>query len=125
MNENNRDFSNIPAGACTLVSGAFELGDNGEDAKSAPIRMVARSGQPIEHFFWGRVVHDLSGMQLHKPRLPIDYVHDANQVIGYLNQFDSESGDLVASGALVPFKDTDYQGIIAAGRYCHCRIGYT
>lgn len=108
MNENEtRDFTAIPADACTLVSGAFELGDNGENSKTAPIRMVARSGQPIEHWFWGRVVHDLAGMHMHKSRLPIDYVHDAKEVIGYLNRFDTESGDLVASGALVPFGDSD------------------
>lgn len=101
------DYTQIPANACTLVVGEFELGDNGDGAKSAPVRLVARSGKPIEHWFWGRVVHDLAGMHLHKPRLPIDYVHDPKEVIGYLNRFDINSGDLVTSGALVPFKDTD------------------
>lgn len=107
MNENKKSFDEIPANACILKSGEFELGDNGENSKSAPIRLVARSGKPIEHWFWGRVVHDLSGMQLHKSRIPIDYVHDDKEVIGYLNKFDTESGDLVTSGALVPFKETD------------------
>lgn len=106
MNEK-RDFSAIPAGACVLTVGEFELGDNGENAKTAPVRLVARSGKPIEHWFWGKVIHDLSGMHLHKPRLPIDYVHDSKEVIGYLNKFDASSGDLVTSGALVPFKDSD------------------
>jgi outer membrane biosynthesis protein TonB len=46
-------------------------------------------------------------MQLRKPRVPIDYVHDAKEVVGYLNRFDSSSGDLVTSGALVPFKESD------------------
>jgi len=107
MNETTKDFSRIPAGACTLIVGEFELGDNGEGAKSAPVRLVARSGKAIEHWFWGNVVHDLAGMHLSKPRLPIDYVHDPKEVIGYLNRFDSKSGDLVTSGALVPFKEND------------------
>jgi hypothetical protein len=102
-----KDFSKIPASACTLVVGEFELGENGENAKSAPMRLVARSGKAIEHPYWGRIVHDLAGMRTHKPRLPIDYVHDSKEVIGYLNKFDISSGDLVASGALVPFKDND------------------
>ncbi len=105
MNEKN--FSAIPANACLMSVGEFQLGDNGEGAKSAPISLVARSGKPIEHWFWGKVVHDLSGMRLHKSRLAIDYVHDDKEIIGYLNHFDSSSGDLVASGALVPFKDND------------------
>ena len=101
------DFSNIPANACIMTSGEFALGDNGENAKSAPLTMTARSGKPIEHWYWGRVVHDLSGMSLKKSRVPVDYVHDDKEVIGYLNKFDSSSGDLVVSGALVPFKDND------------------
>jgi hypothetical protein len=106
MNEA-KDFTRIPAGACTLVVGEFELGDNGEGAKSAPVRLVARSGKAIEHWYWGNVVHDLAGMRLHKSRLPIDYVHDSKEIIGYLNRFDTSSGDLVTTGALVPYKDGD------------------
>jgi hypothetical protein len=103
----NEKFNEIPASACTMAAGKFELGDNGEGAKSAPVKLVARSGQPIEHPYWGKVAHDLSGMHMHKPRLAIDYVHDSKEVIGYLNHFDIETGDLVTGGALVPFKDTD------------------
>jgi hypothetical protein len=46
-------------------------------------------------------------MRLHKPRLPIDYVHDDKEILGYLNHFDSKSGDLIVSGALVPYKESD------------------
>lgn len=102
-----KDLSRVPAGACVMTIGEFVAGDNGETAKSAPVRLKARSGQPIEHWYWGNVVHDLSGMKLNKNRLAIDYVHDPKEIIGYLNKFSSESGDLFAEGALVPFKDSD------------------
>jgi hypothetical protein len=46
-------------------------------------------------------------MHVHKSRVPIDYVHDSKEVIGYLNKFDTSTGDLVTSGALVPFKESD------------------
>lgn len=107
MSAQHEKFNAIPAGACVLNVGEFELGSNGQGAKSAPVRLVARSGKAIEHWFWGRVVHDLAGMHLHKSRLPIDYVHDPKEVIGFLNKFDSSSGGLVTSGALVPFGDND------------------
>lgn len=97
----------VPAAALQFSVGEFELASNGESARSAPFRMVARTGQPIEHWFWGNVVHDLSGMRMHKSRVPIDYNHDSGEIIGYANHFDSESGDLVVTGALVPFKDSD------------------
>lgn len=103
---NERKTEQVPAAALRFVVGDVELGDNGEGAKTAPFRMVARSGQPIEHWYWGNVVHDLSGMR-HRGRVPIDYAHDESQVIGYANKFSTESGDLVVSGALVPYKDDD------------------
>jgi hypothetical protein len=66
--------------------------------------MVARSGQPIDHWYWGRIVHDLSGMHA-KARIPIDYNHE--QEIGYANHFNTESGELEVRGAIVPFKEND------------------
>lgn len=103
----NEKFNSIPAGACFCNVGDFTIGNNGANAKTAPIKLRARSGDAIEHWFWGRVIHDLAGMQLHKSRVPIDYAHDTKEVVGYLNKFDSESGNLETSGALVPFKDND------------------
>ena len=105
--ESARQTGSVPASALRMVGGPFELGDNGEGAKSAPIRMKARTGQPVEHWFWGRVVHDMAGMRLHKDRLPIDYVHDPLEVIGYLNHFRADTDGLEVSGALVPYKDSD------------------
>lgn len=106
--KNTKDNLNeIPSGALTFSACKFELGDNGEGAKSAPIKLQARSGQPIEHWYWGKVVHDLDGMKLSKSRLPVDYCHYDHEVIGYLNKFDTDTGDLIVGGALVPFKDSD------------------
>ncbi len=94
------DFNEIPAEACLSLGGEVEFGDNGADAKSVPIKMRARSGQPINHWFWGRLVHDMAGMKLHKGRLPVDYEH--GDPIGYLNKFDASDEGLDVAGALVP-----------------------
>ena len=97
----------VPSSALTLGMGEFELGDNGEDAKSAPINIVARSNKVLDHWYWGRIVHDLSGCR-HKNRIPIDYCHDSREVIGYLNKFDKSDQAVKTSGALVPFsKEND------------------
>lgn len=109
MNETKRDFSKVPATAFTCASGAVELaeGRSGNKGKTSPVRLKARSGQPIDHPYWGRIVHDLSGMRMHKNRLPIDYAHNHAEVLGYVNKFDTTSGDLFASGAMTPFSDND------------------
>ena len=104
---NNEHFKSIPATACMFAGGDLEVRSNGEGSKTAAVRLKARSGDSIEHWFWGRVVHDLAGMRLHKSRLPIDYAHNESEVLGYLNHFDFATGDLIASGALTPFKDGD------------------
>ncbi len=100
MSEEIRD---VPTHACHLSLGEVTIGDNGDDAKTAPFAMVARSGKPIDHPYWGRVVHDLSGMQLERNRVAIDFCHDAKEIIGFANKFDIESGDLEARGALIPY----------------------
>jgi len=107
MNNEARNFSAIPAQACRLSGGEVSIGDNGDGAKTAPVKLKARSGQPIEHWYWGNVVHDLAGMRTHKPRLTVDYAHNDSEVLGYLNHFDATSGDLIASGALTPFREDD------------------
>jgi hypothetical protein len=39
--------------------------------------------------------------------LTIDYNHNPDEVVGYLNNFDIDSGDLLAAGALTPFTPED------------------
>lgn len=105
MNEKN--FNAVPKAACMLAGGQVEMGSNGENAKSAPIKLKARSGDSIEHWYWGKVIHDLAGMRVHKTRLTIDYAHNDDEVLGYLNHFDTAGGDLIASGALTPWREDD------------------
>ena len=101
------DLQAIPAAACTLHS-EFELGDNGEGSKTAPISMLARSSQPIEHWYWGKVSHDISGYNLNgKSRIPIDFDHDTAEAIGYINKFEQTDDGLVMSGTLVSHFDGD------------------
>jgi hypothetical protein len=102
----------VPGAALCARVGEFQLAADDAGAKTAPIRLVARSGKPIEHWYFGKVVHDLDGMRF-KGRVPIDYVHDDKEVIGYVNRFDTSSGDLNLAGALVPFNDDDRAAEVA------------
>lgn len=78
----------------------LKLASNGDGARTAKVTIVARSGDPVNHPYWGAIVHDFEGMS-HKARIPLDYNHDPEDSIGYLNKFDTSSGDLVCSGAIV------------------------
>jgi hypothetical protein len=96
---------NVPLAALQFAAD-LELGSNGEGAKTVPVKLKARSGQPVDHWYFGRIVHDMAGMSLSKSRLPIDYCHNESEVMGFANKFETE-GQLVASGALTPFADGD------------------
>jgi hypothetical protein len=91
-----------PAEAFCL-SAELEFSEGAGDEGEIPIRVVARTAKPVEHPCWGRIVHDLAGMRV-KPTIPLDYVHDAREVIGYLDSFERDNTrGLVCAGALVPF----------------------
>ena len=104
MNESK--FKEIPEAACRFYGGEVVFKDNGPDAKSGKVKIKARSGQPIDHWYWGRVVHDLAGVR-HKSRIAIDYAHNDAEVLGYVNHFDAETNDLWLTGALTPWREDD------------------
>ena len=101
----NIQFREVPKSALQFSIGECTFGDNGEGSKTAPFRMVARSAQPLNHFFFGNLVHDMAGMRLNKPRLSIDYEH--NEIIGYANKFDTADGNLTASGVIQSVQPND------------------
>lgn len=101
-----RDFANVPANAFQFKAD-LNIGKNGEGAKTAPVKMLARSSEPIEHWYWGRIVHDMAGAKPSKPRIAIDYCHRQDEVLGYLNKFEVTDEGYVTSGAITPFNAED------------------
>lgn len=75
-----------------------------DDDGNVPVTLVARTAGVIDHWYWGRIVHDLSGFQS-KDRIPIDYNHSYDDSIGYLDSFEADENRLLVSGALVPMQD--------------------
>lgn len=97
----------VPSEAMRCAAGELSFAFADSNQSKYPFKMVARTGQPIEHWYWGRIIHDLSGMMLSRPSVPIDWCHDDDEVIGFGNKFDVSSGDLVVEGELVPFQEDD------------------
>ncbi|MEM8864554.1 MAG: hypothetical protein AAGF31_03305 [Planctomycetota bacterium] len=77
-----------------------------EGSANAKLDMIARSGKPIDHWYWGRIVHDMAGMEPSKSRIPVDYVH--GEECGYLDEFKVDKEyNLRVSGELVPTSASD------------------
>jgi len=97
----------VPESAFRFAAGRVQFQASDVDSKATPFRMVARSGEPITHWFWGQVVHDMAGMKVNGDRIPVDYRHCECEVLGYGDKFDTSEGNLVIEGELVPWRDDD------------------
>lgn len=99
----------VPAAALQFDGGRVEFAA-AKDAKSGgnvPIQMQARSGQPIVHWYWGKVVHDMAGFSADQPTIPIDFRHDDGDALGFLNKFTPSNEGLLVAGELTPLKEDD------------------
>lgn len=90
------------------TSAAIRCGDNGPDAKTAPVTIVANTGGVIDYPGFGALVFDLASYRPAKSKIPLDLNHDAYSSCGYLNRFDITDEGLVVKGAIVPFESDDY-----------------
>src|SRR5258707_14202728 len=101
----------------------LKMTSNGDGAKTAKVTVVARTGDAVSSPYWGTFVHDFAGMTS-KPKIPLDYNHDCDDSIGYLNKFDTSTGDLVCSGLIVLFNgdddddDADLFGLVSKMQPC-------
>ena len=98
-----KTIEKVPAEALKFHYGdeasACEFAAAGDDGK-VPIKIKARSREPIDHWYWGRVIHDMAGMRTNKKRIPVDYCHREDEILGALDTFDTETGDLQTAGFL-------------------------
>jgi hypothetical protein len=96
-------LSTVPSDALMLESGPFTLAAGDAVEGKTPVKMRARSGQPLNHWYWGRVVHDMAGFAAADKTIPIDYCHENDEVLGFLDKFTPSADGLDVAGALVQF----------------------
>ena len=96
------DPKSVPKEAMRFAAKAnFQFADVVDGTDVRPFTMLARSNSAVEHYYWGRIVHDFAGMQWREQGITIDYTHDFDGVIGYANQFAITQDGLQLTGALV------------------------
>lgn len=109
MPQTNEQFRDVPAGAMVMRSAPIDFKFEANRPVGAPvaIEILARTPEPVEHWFWGAIVHDLAGMTS-KPSIPLDYQHDPGEVLGFADGINPDQGaGLKLSGKLIPFEPTD------------------
>lgn len=77
-----------------------------KDTKSRAITMLARTNKVLDHWYWGRCVHDFAGM-VHADRIILDYCHDSDEIIGYADQFTVDERGLTLIGRVESVQPDD------------------
>lgn len=82
----------------------FLAGDRKDNR--TPIEMLARSAEPVQHWYWGAIYHDFGGMT-RRDSIPIDYCHDDAEIIGVGSSFEVGDDGLKIGGHLVHLQQGD------------------
>lgn len=88
-----------PESAFRFDARAVQFAKSNPDATSKAVTVLARTGDPIDHWYWGKIVHDFAGMRA-KPVVALDWCHDPDDLIGKLDQQSTSTGDLVCQGSI-------------------------
>lgn len=100
----------IPRSALKFAA-EFQAGDvpqAKEDGSTLhPFTMLARTNGVANHAFWGRCIHDLSGMQQLKASISVDYCHHPEDVVGFSDRIGITAAGLEMGGALVSLRPDD------------------
>ncbi len=102
------DPKNVPRTAMQFATAKpmqFAQGD--AETGILPFSMLARSAEAINHYYWGRIVHDFAGMILRRDSVTVDYAHGFDEVIGFANSFSVTASGLEVSGSLVTTEPND------------------
>ncbi len=86
----------------------FAAGDapEGGEPNKFPLLMRARGGQPLYHWYWGTVVHDMAGFKPDQPVIPVDWCH-TDDLMGRLDKFTPSNDGLDVEGYLLKVKEDD------------------
>jgi hypothetical protein len=96
--------TNVPVEAFRFAAD-FTPGATGADG-TVPFTALARTGNAVDHWYWGPCIHDFSGAQM-AAVIPVDYAHCDDEALGLVNATAVNPEGLQCSGLLVPFRPDD------------------
>lgn len=88
--------------------------ESGSDAPSRrAVSLLARTGDSIEHWWWGKIIHDMAGFTAKRDKIAIDYIHDDREILGFCDKQTANNDGLTLGGELVLFSPQDRASEVA------------
>lgn len=94
-------------GTAFELSAKFSSAESESESELVNVDILARSPEPIYHWWWGKIVHDMEGFFTHKPSIALDWNHDPNVLVGYADKQIADDNGLRLRGKLVKLEDGD------------------
>lgn len=69
-------------------------------------KIHARTAGIVNHWYWGRMVHDMAGCRF-KDSIPIDWRHDGDELLGYSSKITADDRGLEADAVLQSIREGD------------------
>lgn len=101
------EMKNAPADAFSF-SAKLSQPETEDDGELFKVELTARTPEPLFHWWWGNIVHDMDGFFKHKDTVTLDWNHDPNTLVGFADKQEAtrENG-LQLSGKLVVLEPND------------------
>lgn len=104
-----QNLQSAPEGAFEFDSSCQFAEPSKRDEKTklrkSKVSLLARTADPVYHWYWGWVVHDMSGMKS-PDRIALDYCHDSRELVGYADDITAKN-ELKLGGELISRNDDD------------------
>lgn len=99
----------IPRGALRFDAGPVRFEDAaGDNVREHAIELQVRSADAIVNWYWGKIIHDMTGFRIRKDTLPLDWCHDYDEIVGVGTDFKADlKKGLTAKGKLISIRDDD------------------
>lgn len=93
-NEESR-FRKVP-----VTAGRFSMGSGAvvADPKTDRFTLTPFAGQVFDHWFWGKMTFDASGLSMRKSVIPAFKDHDPTKLVGEIDALEVKDGKVVLSG---------------------------
>lgn len=94
----------------------FVTSDSAPQEDEHRVEIMARTPGIVNHWYWGRMIHDMAGCR-HKDTLPLDWRHDPDEIIGYVDAVTADDNGLSVSALVQSLERGDRAStIIRRGR---------